>query len=230
MKVFNSSLFLKESLVVAILVYLLVGYMNEFIAENQVYYDINQPPLFDRGHNLIPKINRAYADYGVIGFLIYFIVRWGFKYPNTIVNYLWIISFMFLGRMIIMSVTQLPPAITGCSTIKPNEKLHFRLFRKGWNECLDYMFSGHTLHCVLIVLFSFYLSNNVFEKILISIACLIEIICIIGSRIHYTADVLVATMITLLAFYSWPGIDNIQNHIKTGGIYGVIINKHISKI
>jgi hypothetical protein len=54
---------------------------------------------------------------------------------------------------------------------------------------------------------------------------LIELLLIIGSRIHYTADVLVGTLMTILIFYAWPGINNVFRHIYEGGIYGATLGK-----
>ena len=212
-----------KKLVIAIVFYFLIGYINEFVAENQVYHSINDPPLFDRGHNILPLISKNIPDIGLTSFLIYFIVRWGIKYPNALINYLWIISILFIGRVILLSVTQIPPALPGCSTVNKGDSLYFNIFRKGWNECLDYMYSGHTIHCVLVALFTLYLSTNTFEKTLVILATVIELVFIIGSRIHYTSDVLVGTLVTILIFFSWPGIDNVLKHISQGGIYGAML-------
>jgi hypothetical protein len=209
-----------KSLLIAIVLYLLVGYINEFAAENQVYHNINNPPLFDRGHNFLPLFPKILPDIGLIVFLVYFIFRWCIHHPSTLVNYLWMISLLFIGRVFLLTLTQLPPAVQGCSSVKKNEPLHFTVFRKGWNECLDYMYSGHTIHCVLIALFTLYLSSSLGEKVIILLLTIIEIVFIIGSRIHYTADVLVGTIVTILIFFSWPGIEQLTAHINKGGIYG----------
>jgi hypothetical protein len=210
---------LKKQLLIAIIFYLLIGYINQFIAENQVYHNINEPPLYDRGHNLLPLLPKKFPDIGLAVILIYFIVRWGFNYPNILINYLWMISLLFIGRAFLLSVTQFPPALTGCSTVKENDKLNFTIFRKGWNECIDYMYSGHTIHCVLVALFTIYLTTYNSEKIIIIIATIIEIIFIIGSRIHYTSDVIVGALVTILTFYSWTGIEHILHHVRSGGFY-----------
>jgi len=209
-----------KQLIIAIVFYLLIGYINEFAAENQVYHNINDPPLFDRGHNLLPLLSKTLPNIGLICFIIYFIMRWGIQYPTTLTNFLWIISILFIGRVFLLSVTQLPPALSNCSTVKAGDSLYFNVFRKGWNECLDYMYSGHTIHCVLVALFTLYLSKNMFEKITIILATVLELGLIIGSRIHYTSDVLVGTLVTILIFFSWPGINNLVNYIYKGGIYG----------
>lgn len=211
------------SLTSAFIVYLLMGYVNQFAAENQVYHNINEPPLYDRGHNLMPRIDKIFPDIGLMVVAVYFIIRWCIPYPNVLINYLWIVSLLFIGRVILLSVTQLPPAIPGCSTVKKGDKFHFKLLREKWISCIDYMFSGHTLHCVLIALFTMYLSTHALEKGIIVIATLIEIVLIIASRIHYTSDVLVATLISILVFFAWPGIGNIKTHVTAGGMYGSLL-------
>jgi len=214
-----------KKLLIAIVVYLFITYINEFVAENQVNHSINEPPLFDRGHNLLPLVSKNIPDIGLTSFLLYFFFRWGIKYPNALINYLYIMSILFIGRVILLSVTQIPPAFSGCSTVKKGDSYYFNVFRTGWNECLDYMYSGHTIHCVLVALFTFYLSTNTFEKSLVILATILELLSIIGSRIHYTSDVLVGTLVTILIFFSWPGIDNVMKYISQGGIYGNILKK-----
>lgn len=209
-----------KSLLIAIVFYLLVGYINEFAAENQVYHNIKNPPLFDRGHNFLPIFPKILPDIGLLIFIIYFIFRWCITHPSTLVNFLWMVSLLFIGRVFLLTLTQIPPALPGCSSVKKNEPIHFTVFRKGWNECLDYMYSGHTIHCVLIALFTLYLSSNIGEKAIIILATIIELLFIIGSRIHYTADVLVGVIVTILMFFSWPGINTLISHIYDGGIYG----------
>ena len=214
-----------KELFIAIVCYLLIGYINEFVAENQVYHDINAQPLFDRGHNLLPLFSKKLPDIGLISFLLYFVVRWGVPYPHTLINYLWIVAFLFVGRVVLLSVTQVPPALPGCSTAEKGDSLYFNVFRKGWNECLDYMYSGHTIHCVLVALFTFFLSPSVVEKSIVIFLLFVELLFIIGSRIHYTADVLVGSLMTVLIFYAWPGINNVFHHIYKGGIYGATLGK-----
>lgn len=214
------------SLFFYVCVYLSILYLNDFASTNQVYHVVDDPPLYDRGHKLIPLINKIYPDIGVGCFIAYFVLRWGVKYPYALMNYLLMVSFLFIGRVVILSVTQLPPALPGCSTVKPGEKLHYlNALKESWHMCIDYMYSGHTLHSVIIVLFILYLSKSWVEKSIAIFAVIIEMVLIIGSRIHYTADVLVGALVSILIFFAWPGLGNIKTHINNGGIYGAILSR-----
>jgi hypothetical protein len=212
-----------KELLLAVVAYLCIGYINEFTAENQVYHNINDPPLFDRGHQLFPVIESIYANGLLIALLFYFGLRWGVRHPSTLVNYLWMITFLFMGRVILLTVTQLPPPILGCSTVAKGDPLHFRVLQKTWTECMDLMYSGHTIHSVLIALFVFYLSPYTWEKIIISVFTILELCFIIAGRLHYTSDVLVAALITFLTFVAWPDINAVIHHWYHGGIYGRLL-------
>jgi hypothetical protein len=214
-----------KEILMAIGVYLSIGYINEFTAENQVYHSINDPPLFDRGHQLFPVINQAYANYLLIALISYFVLRWGVQYPRVAINYLWMISFLFVGRVILLTVTQLPPPIDGCSTVKKGDPLHFHVLKKTWTECMDLMYSGHSIHAVLIFMFVLYLSPYTIEKIGIFILTIVELCFIVAGRLHYTSDVLIATLVSVLTFVSWTDINTIVSHWYNGGIQGQMLKK-----
>jgi hypothetical protein len=212
-----------KALLFAIAAYLTVGYINEFTAENQVYHNINDPPLYDRGHEFFPVISDIYPNGLLIALICYFVARWGIRYPNTLINYLWMITFLFAGRVILLTITQLPPPVPGCSTVSKGDPLHFHVLNKGWKECMDLMYSGHTIHSVLISLFVLYLSPYAWEKILISGVTMIELVLIISSRLHYSSDVLVASLVTFLTFVAWTDINEIAHHWYHGGNYGRLL-------
>jgi hypothetical protein len=211
------------ALLTALAVYAVVGYVNLFATENQIYHNINDPPLYDRGHRLIPIVSTTWANVGTGLIISYFVIRWGSQYPNVLTNYLWLVSLLFIGRVAMLSVTQLPPAMPGCSTMKKGDNLQFILGNNNFKWCLDYMYSGHTIHCVLVTLFTLYLSTHTLEKVLIVLAVLAELVLIVGSRMHYTSDVLVATLVSILVFFAWPGIGNVKTHIMSGGLYGLLM-------
>jgi hypothetical protein len=123
------------------------------------------------------------------------------------------------------SVTQLPPPRPGCSSKKPGDPKHYRVLRKTWKECKDLIYSGHTLHSVLVLLFVLYLAKSSLEKVIVAVAVGIALVMIIASRIHYTVDVLLATFVTILVFYAWPGVDKVIENIRVGGIYGITLSQ-----
>ena len=214
-----------QGIAVALFVYLAVGYTNQFATENTVSYVMDTPPLYDRGHNVLPLVPKLYADIAVVSIVAYFVLRWGIRYPKALENYLWIVAILFVGRVAMFTVTQIPPARPECSTRKPGDPIRYRVFQKGWKECKDLIYSGHTLHTVLALLFILYLSKSVLEKFIVTIAVGIALVLIIASRIHYTVDVLLATFITILVFFAWPGVDNVIDNILKGGLYGITLTQ-----
>lgn len=215
-----------QGIIIALVAYATVGYANAFAEKNQILeYPINNPPLYDRLHNVLPLFPKLYADILAIGLVGYFIIRWGFKYPKIIENYLWIVTFLFIGRVLTFTMTQFPPSRPGCSTRREGDKLITNPFPKDWQSCRDMMFSGHTLHVVLVLLFILYLSKSSAEKTIVFLLVLIELIFIVGSRMHYSCDVFIATLVTILIFYSWPGVDNVFENIVEGGLYGVMLTQ-----
>jgi len=214
-----------KEIVFALLAYLGIGYINEFTAENQVYHNINDPPLYDRGHRIFPVISKNYPNYLLIALVIYFISRWGYKHPTTIVNYLWMITVLFTGRVILLTVTQLPPPLPGCSTVNKEDPLHFKVLQNTWVECMDLMYSGHAIHSVLILMFVLYLSPYKLERYGLMAITFIELCFIIAARLHYTSDVLVATIVTLLLFVGWVDINQLGHHWYHGGLYGRLLKK-----
>lgn len=213
-----------EGIVIALILYGVVGYINQYVTENTVSHVMDYPPLFDRGHNAFPLVPKLYADVIVISIVAYFVLRWGVRYPKTIENYLWIVVFLFIGRVVMFSMTQLPPPLPGCSAKKPGDPKHFRVLKKSWKECKDLIYSGHTLHAVLVLLFVLYISKSVLEKVVVACAVVIAIVMIIASRIHYTVDVLLATLLTILVFFAWPGVDKVIENIRAGGTYGIMLS------
>ena len=93
-----------------------------------------------------------------------------------------------------------------------------------WKECLDYMYSGHAIHSVLIILFVLMLSKSMLEKIGIGLLVLLELYFILAARIHYSSDILVGSLMTILIFYAWPGVDKLLDNISSGGLYGKLLN------
>ena len=211
----------------ALIVYLASLYLSEFVAENQVYHMIDAKPLFDRGHNLLPVLPQLYTNVLLYSLIGYFILRIGYQQNITILtNYLWMVTLLFMGRTILLIVTQLPPSLPECSTVKKGDPLHFKLLDSKWKECLDLMYSGHTIHATIIFLCILYMSPYTIEKVIIGLLTFLEYIFIIASRMHYTADVVVAMIVSTLTFLAWADIGEIKRVWYYGGKYGNFLKEN----
>ena len=62
------------------------------------------------------------------------------------------------------------------------------------------MFSAHTFHLTVISLITLYNSKNYFEHILIPLSAIINIMIIIASRMHYTADIIIGFVLSILIY------------------------------
>ena len=62
------------------------------------------------------------------------------------------------------------------------------------------MFSAHTFHLTIISLLTLYNSGNYFEKILIPLAAMINLMIIIAARMHYTADIIIGFVLSVLIY------------------------------
>jgi hypothetical protein len=221
MQEFLGKLSTMQRLIIALTLYGALGYLNEFAAQSQVNHEVRKEPLFDRGHNLIPAVPMAYSNVLLIAAIVYFVLRFGIQRPALLENYLWIIAILFLGRVIIFSVTQYPPPSPECSSRQPGDPISANVFRKkGWEECLDLMYSGHTFHTVLVCLFVLYASPYRLEKFVVLTLALLELVLVIAGRLHYTSDVLVSILVTTLIFYAWPGTHRMLAHLKSPPLFG----------
>ena len=102
-------------------------------------------------------------------------------------------------RLVSTSITTLP-----ISSGKRNNKEHME--RKCSENmsltggCNDYMFSGHTSFITLCILFIMYAQGKI--NIMAIIYGIISFVCIIGTHNHYSVDVFIGWIITMLVFQS----------------------------
>lgn len=141
---------------------------------------IHQQSLYDYGHNLLPFIFNKIPNYLLVGYIIYFILRF-FKIDDMF-KILWSITILFTIRLFTFSLTIDPPLLEKCDYRHIGEPIRWNvlenLFKENDNTCLDYMFSGHALYFTIALI---YILNNPsrsykWERI-------------IASRIHCTSDV-----------------------------------------
>lgn len=215
-----------QGILVALVAYLTIGYLNQFATENQTTPEADRPPLYDVGHNLLPRVGLIYPDIMLYFVIAYFVLRWGIRYPKVLQNYLWLLVILFMGRIVMFTTTRVPPPPReGCHERHPGEKIILAVRQKENHTCADMLYSGHTFHVMLVLLFVLYLSHSRTEKVLMFVATLLTLLVVIAARIHYTVDVLIAVLVSTLLFYAWPGADTAIKNIAEGGVYGIMLNQ-----
>ena len=190
----------KIKLSYCVFLYLFLGYINSFIASNISLPQEVHSKLFDVGHYYFPKISALYPDILFFSIFIYFIIRWHANHRLLKVFFL-ICSILFLIRLIIFPITQFPPAYSLEDCFKPlgnGPWIFFTFYSQ--STCVDYMFSGHTFHLTIITLLTIYNSGNYFEKVLLPLVAIVNVMIIIAARMHYTSDIVVGFIISFLTY------------------------------
>lgn len=189
-------------LIKSFILFALVSYINGFLALNVINPLKTSPPLYDVGFNTLPHISANIPNYMLIGICIYYAQRiFRGMYISELISTLQHITVLFAMRMLSFVLTIVPPATQDCYSREIDEPYEWNVLRylvlENDNTCIDYMFSGHAVYFLTIWLSILRLSRDTNEKILISIYAIVGIMGIIASHIHYTADVLIATFLTL---------------------------------
>ena len=163
-------------------------------------------PLPDLYHQALPdyRLYHEYTDFMPVIPLILFIYLDKF---NHIYEYLLLISIIYILRAICFTVTVLPSPSKECECeweIEPKTKLRKFLniiYQEGCNDCI---FSGHTSTMIMSTLFLLrYNINNTFVKVILIIYNILGALAIIVTRLHYTVDVFLATIINILLFFAF---------------------------
>ena len=181
----------------------LIGRNNDiYLEKSKLINKINNKNIYDLGFNYIPRINNKYKYIDDVLILIIFIVMLFFKinYINFISVYL-IIRFI---RMICMLSITIPPADKNCFKKQKVRQKSFKYIKFVAGHCGETIFSGHVTFLLICILFIMPKVNNFF-KILLFVYGLIGSILIIALRHHYTIDVVLAWVITILVYISYFG-------------------------
>ena len=189
------------TLILLLIYYGLISYLNEWVAINQPLYYKYNITLKDIIQEKFPIINSLYPDIFVYFFIIYFIFRFSTINVWFFSSFLAIHSFLLTIRIIVFTVTKIPPSIKNCTN--KFKWGHKWLFFYDNHSCGDYMFSNHSVYLTLITLFFIYFSSYLSEKILFSILSIIGYFLIIISRYHYSSDVLIGALLSILSFFSF---------------------------
>ena len=190
----------KVKLSYCVLGYIILAYLNSFIANNISLPERVAPKLFDVGHYLFPEISTFYPDILFFSLLIYFIFRWRNNH-DLLKAFFLICSSLFFIRLLTFPVTQIPPAFNEADCFKPSADgpwIFFTFYSS--STCVDYMFSAHAFHLTVISLITLYNSKNYFERILIPLSAIINLMIIIASRMHYTVDIVIGFVLSILIY------------------------------
>lgn len=142
-----------------------------------------EKPLYDILHQVIPNLKRYERLIDLVPVLLGIAVLYLYMYDNlderlirdTIMNF----SILMIVRAVFFSVTILPSPI--CT--KKNKTLAI-------GGCHDCIFSGHTI-LMLLLAYSLYKHNPDYQTALMAY-CILGSLLVIGTRSHYTIDVIVA--------------------------------------
>ena len=186
--------------------FIVIFIVTVFITENLKDYEFKDDSLPDVLHNNFKKfISMQNVNYILTVYLLYCFIRVITLNIRYMCDALILISILFILRIFTFSVTNLPPTYI----LKKNKELcKYKIFGKSLGfsfkkiskTCNDYMYSGHTVHIVSLLLFILYFSKNIIEKIILTCLAIFLLFIIINSRMHYTSDVIVAVIITFLLF------------------------------
>lgn len=163
-------------------------------------------PLPDAFHKILPRELRKYHEYSdwvpLVPLLSFFLVD---KFQH-IWDFLLLVSIIYIIRAISFSLTVLPSPSTECKCEWEYEPETF--LRKVLNffyqeGCNDLIFSGHTSVMVLSSLFLcwYYFSGKYLAMSGILLYNIFGILVIIGTRLHYSVDTFIATVVCTLLFF-----------------------------
>lgn len=111
-------------------------------------------------------------------------------------------GFIFVLRAVSITSTILPNPDSNCKPQYFNNFFHATfLFLAGQVEtCYDCLFSGHSVTMVLSVMIYYQYTKNIFLRWVMFVPLIFSLLLIIGTRFHYTVDVIYGTCIALLFF------------------------------
>jgi hypothetical protein len=166
----------------------IIAFYNEYHYESyytsRIKNNKTTPKVYDIGHKYLPNISKY--EY-ILNIILGLAACSFFIYPKIFLPFLVLFLIIIVIRMITIQLTVLPK--TTCDI-----KTSFDL--SGY--CYDKIFSGHTAFMCLLTLFLYNLKKiSVFALIIINV---LYGLLIISARSHYTIDVVVAFIVTLLIF------------------------------
>lgn len=180
-------------------IYLLISYANLLSSINIFYPQYANYVLFDIGFTYLPTVNPIIPDLILIFYYIYFTIKWFLIHKPLLSKFYIQLSLLFFMRLVAFNITYLPPINDDCVG-NINDGFKWITPYVGY-ACFDNMFSGHTVHMTLLTLFTIHYSENWYEKIIVKLSYIPYLILIVASRLHYSVDVWIGTLLSILLFY-----------------------------
>ncbi len=194
-------------LIYSILYYIIIGILSVFASENIADREWNEKTLYDVVHEYVPLWpHPQIPTYFVYISILYTLIRWIPINIRIISLYFLALSLILTFRLFTFSLTQTPPPRFKNDEwrkqhCRRNMFSHIGISFKNVDTCIDNMFSGHTTHIVTAIAIVLLFSKNIIEKILSFLLGSFAVFTIISGRLHYTSDVLVASIISSLTVF-----------------------------
>ena len=189
--------------------YIVMAIITTFVVENIDDKEWDTPTLYDVVHESVPVYPPKWiTDHFVFFFMIYTIFRWGFIDIDYLSIYFLSLTILLAFRLVTFTVTQTPPPTKIGSKYREKHCRKKILPHVGFTlnkyvySCVDNMFSAHTAHIMVALTLIMLFSDNFAEKLALGLISLVSIFSITSSRLHYTSDVVVSSMLSPLVVFA----------------------------
>jgi len=166
--------------------------------------------LTDIGFIIIPQLSDSWtsiADIWVlstIGVFVLILIPWVLETPQLVARrWMFLLGILYLLRGITVIDTRYPRLPFKGSNFWPNNPIvgAFAIMIGAHSTATDMVFSGHTVSFILIGSFVSRYTNYGWLSYFVWISNILGIIALLAIREHYTTDIIVAIIITKLAFW-----------------------------
>jgi hypothetical protein len=195
------------------LIITIFSYLSYFNGYNFYQERVNNkkiyPKVFDIGHKFLPNyygnlyLETILNSFVTLGpFITEFIL--GYKILD---DYIYYLAIILIIRMVMINITILPPNKQCYNKNENGEDVHKFGIKEMFNgHCYDKIFSGHFSSVFLFVLILY--SKNIFTNIpILTLYTIFNATLILLIRSHYTIDIVVAIVVTLLVYLNVPKIN-----------------------
>lgn len=196
------------ALLLSFICYGVVGFFDIFVGENMNFIEEKKHSLYDIVHantDIYMSIPMLFNILAVI--VVLFLIRWFVFDKKVLILYFLLMATLYLLRLMTYTVTQTPPpeAVRQHSCQRTFFKHTIGFSVGDVNKmCMDNMFSGHVATVVIMFLLTLKFSKSVVEKIVVGGVMMSITFFAVTSRIHYTSDVVIAIIISVLLFLVFP--------------------------